>query len=317
MESVIDAGNHLVHNKINYKLKSQEGNGNAEIFSVFPGAEIGTIEFGKSDMHFKHVSMGNVMQINLCLQGRMEWKLHNGECIYLGPGDISMHMMDQCAVSAMNLPLEFYKGIIILIDLNKFESHLTEAIKTAGGSLKEIKTRFCQGGQTTVLPATDETSGMFVSLKTISSKYQLAYWQIKIQETLLYLQRQEVSKSVHETYPSMTVDIIKKIQKQLVDHLGERQTIEDLSKEFLMNTTTLKKVFKTVYGQPIAQYMKDYRIRYGANLLCRTTQTVGEIADTVGYESQSKFSAAFKEIMQISPLDYRRRYQVQEHDKTV
>ena len=152
---------------------------------------------------------------------------------------------------------------------------------------------------------------MFLSLNHMPMKYQLAYFQLKIQELLLFLQRQDVTMVKHDRYSSIMVDTVKMIQKRLVGNLGERLTIEELSKEFLINTTSLKKVFKAVYGQPVAQYMKEYRIRFGANLLCRTTQTVGEVAETVGYESQSKFSAAFKEIMQISPLEYRKRYQVE------
>ena len=46
--------------------------------------------------------------------------------------------------------------------------------------------------------------------------------------------------------------IIRNVHHYLVEHLSERITIEELSKKFLMNTTTLKRVFKKVYGTTIA-----------------------------------------------------------------
>ena len=46
---------------------------------------------------------------------------------------------------------------------------------------------------------------------------------------------------------------------KLIENLDKRYTIDVLSSGFLMNQTTLKAVFKKVYGKPIASYMKDYR----------------------------------------------------------
>lgn len=52
--------------------------------------------------------------------------------------------------------------------------------------------------------------------------------------------------------------------------------------------------------------MKKYRMEYAAVLLQQTTSSVADIAVKVGYENQSKFAAAFKEIMGISPMQYRK-----------
>ena len=68
----------------------------------------------------------------------------------------------------------------------------------------------------------------------------------------------------------------------------------------------LKATFKAVYGQPIAAYMKQYRAREAARLLRETAGSVAEIARAVGYESQSKFTRAFREVEGISPTEYRR-----------
>ena len=86
-----------------------------------------------------------------------------------------------------------------------------------------------------------------------------------------------------------------------------RPTIEELSKEFLINTTTLKNTFKGIYGQPIGTYMKEYRIKQAAVLLRQTQATIAEIANQVGYENQSKFATAFRDVIKIAPAEYRKQ----------
>ena len=54
--------------------------------------------------------------------------------------------------------------------------------------------------------------------------------------------------------------------------------------------------------------MKEYRIRQGARLLLETSESISRIAALVGYESQSKFTTAFKSIMGVLPTDYRKQY---------
>nr|WP_294495285.1 AraC family transcriptional regulator [uncultured Mediterraneibacter sp.] len=94
----------------------------------------------------------------------------------------------------------------------------------------------------------------------------------------------------------------------MTEHPERRYTIESLSKEYLINTATLKRVFKSVYGMPVASYMKQYRMTKAAELLSESDASIASVARSVGYESQSKFSAAFKDIMKILPTDYRRQY---------
>ncbi len=92
----------------------------------------------------------------------------------------------------------------------------------------------------------------------------------------------------------------------LTEHLEKRYTVEELSQRFLINPTTLKKTFRTVYGQPIARYMKERRIQRARELLERTEMSVAEIAVKVGYENQSKFTQAFHEATGLLPREYRR-----------
>ena len=101
--------------------------------------------------------------------------------------------------------------------------------------------------------------------------------------------------------------IIRHVHDELTANLSERVTIEELSKKYLMNTTTLKRVFKQVYGETIAAHIKKHRMEAAATRLRTTQDDVAAIAQAVGYESQSRFTAAFKETYGELPSEYRRR----------
>ncbi len=102
------------------------------------------------------------------------------------------------------------------------------------------------------------------------------------------------------------IETVRAIHEQLIKHMEQRFTIESLSKQFLMNPTTLKTIFKSVYGTSIAAHMKEHRMEQAAKLLRETALSIAEIAGRVGYDSQSRFTAVFKEYSGKLPKDYRR-----------
>ena len=102
------------------------------------------------------------------------------------------------------------------------------------------------------------------------------------------------------------VQLIREIHDYLTEHMDQRITIEELTHRYPINPTTLKEVFKSVYGTSIAAHLKEHRLEKAAQLLRETDLTMAEIARQVGYESQSKFTAAFKEQYGLLPTAYRR-----------
>ncbi len=101
---------------------------------------------------------------------------------------------------------------------------------------------------------------------------------------------------------------IQAIQQLLTTDLQHHHTIAALSKQFFMDASTLKREFRRTFGLPIATYVKEFRIHRAMELLTTTNQSIAAIAAQVGYETQSKFSAAFKAETQLSPSAYRKCY---------
>ena len=91
-----------------------------------------------------------------------------------------------------------------------------------------------------------------------------------------------------------------------MQNIEERITIDALSKQYLINPTTLKEVFKSVYGTSIAAHIKEHRMELAAQFLLETTLSIAEIGQQIGYESQSRFTSAFKAYFQSLPKEYRK-----------
>ena len=152
-------------------------------------------------------------------------------------------------------------------------------------------------------------SGLLVSRRDGKEVYY------KAADTAQIRMLHEIVEQVMEiACPERTVDfqasqesIIRHVHDELTANLSERVTIEELSRKYLMNATTLKRVFKQVYGETIAAHIKKHRMEAAATRLRTTQDDVAAIAQAVGYESQSRFTAAFKETYGELPSEYRRR----------
>ena len=108
------------------------------------------------------------------------------------------------------------------------------------------------------------------------------------------------------SYPFEQIETIRRVHDLLTEDLSSRITIEELSKRFLMNPSTMKELFRAVYGSSIAAHIKEHRMERAAELLKDTDQSMAEIANGVGYGSQSKFTAQFRKAYGLPPTEYRR-----------
>ena len=96
------------------------------------------------------------------------------------------------------------------------------------------------------------------------------------------------------------------VHDYLTQDLASRTTIDELSRRFLMNPSTMKALFKSVYGASLASHIREHRMAQAAKLLTEGDESVAQIARAVGYESQSKFSTEFHKAFGVLPTEYRK-----------
>jgi AraC-like DNA-binding protein len=73
------------------------------------------------------------------------------------------------------------------------------------------------------------------------------------------------------------------------------------------NQKTLKVVFRKVFGMTMSDYCVQRRMQLAQSLLLEGRLAVGQVAENVGYEHQSSFTAAFRAYSGMTPRDYQRQ----------
>lgn len=83
-------------------------------------------------------------------------------------------------------------------------------------------------------------------------------------------------------------------------------TLQELAHVAGMSRSSFAQKFRSKVGHPAMEYLIRWRMLKAADMLATTSNPVGEIAQSIGYESESAFSAAFKRVLGFSPRQYAR-----------
>lgn len=82
-------------------------------------------------------------------------------------------------------------------------------------------------------------------------------------------------------------------------------SISTISKHVGISETLLKKEFKEMYGVTMFNYHTNQKMNYAIKLIKNDKASVKDIAYSLGYSSQSKFSTAFKKVHGKLPSEFK------------
>jgi len=267
-------------------------------YTVFDGIDLMFLDVKQETIQFYAKSHTKTFAINHCEEGRIECKFSSGEYLYMGPGDMSLGWHIRSDYQHENyFPTKLFKGIVLLVDVAKAQPVLDALVSDSRIDLTELANRFCEHSDFGMMMEETETvRHIFSSLYNVSDQIKEHYFKLKVIEIFLLLSViSTANPEKRSTYRKQQVDIVKK-----------RITIDSLSEQFDIPTSTLKRCFKGVFGTTIHQYLKECRINAAKRLLQDSDQSILEIANAVGYENGSKFTSAFKEATGVTPSAYRK-----------
>ena len=275
---------------------------------LFAGVALSYADIVSDSFSHRHEALAHILQINYCRAGQIVWNMKDGGSIFLNPGDFSLHTLDVCADSTVQFPTGQYQGLTISVDLQEASVHPPGPIAEAEIFPDLLRDKFCPNHAPAFLAGNEQTEHIFAAFYGQPEKLRLPYRRVKALDLFLYLARMEFAPRNELTeYPPEQVAIVREIHSQLLRHMERRITIEELSKQYLINPTTLKSVFKAVYGASLAAHIKEHRMEQAAKMLRETDMSIAAVAQAVGYESQSKFTAAFKNRFAALPTAYRKQ----------
>ncbi len=91
----------------------------------------------------------------------------------------------------------------------------------------------------------------------------------------------------------------------MLERPAEKWTIEMLAQQSAMSRATYMRAFSALTTDSPMSLLGRIRMQLAGSLLVRSAKSIGEIADDVGYQSESAFSRKFKDAYGVGPGQFR------------
>ena len=95
---------------------------------------------------------------------------------------------------------------------------------------------------------------------------------------------------------------LEKLKKEVDDNLtNDQYSVEELARNIGMSRSQLHRKLNTATGQSISQFIREYRLQRGMELLKTGELTAAEVADRIGFGSATYFNTCFNEYYGFPP----------------
>lgn len=274
---------------------------------VFPGVQVFYRDLCASvgDAQSGNTEGEQIIRIDHCREGRAECR--SGDAyFYLIPEDISIQWHGESGYR-MEFPFGNYQGISIRIDLKHTPATLSGLLDDVEWKPSVLADQFCRTRFGTVVRRKPELAHVFSELYDIPESIKAGYLKVKVMEILLYLTEIDPETDLQQKHccSAAQVTLAKQVKKYVFDHIDRRVTISELAEQFGVSQTQIKTCFRNVYGTSVYKDTRTQKMKEAARLLLESDQTVLDIAGHFGYENGSKFASAFRNVIGVSPNEYR------------
>lgn len=139
------------------------------------------------------------------------------------------------------------------------------------------------------------------------------FYEIKLKNTLseiwcdlLELKEEEININ---NIRDKNAERIKGIMVYIHEHYSEKISVSDISEKFFISNRNCYRLFRENLNTSPQEYIRNYRIQKACELLATSRISIAEIGYKCGLGSSSYFGKIFKEFMNCTPMEYRRKWQ--------
>lgn len=100
--------------------------------------------------------------------------------------------------------------------------------------------------------------------------------------------------------------ITQRIIEKITNWKNYQQKLPQILKDIDISYMQMYRIFKSETGYTIKDLFFDSKMKYASSLLISSQYSIAQIAQIVGYDTQSHFGKVFKEAFGISPYSYRK-----------
>jgi AraC-like DNA-binding protein len=101
--------------------------------------------------------------------------------------------------------------------------------------------------------------------------------------------------------------VVRRASEYIRQHLSEDLTPDSIARNCQMSVGHLNRLIHSEHGMSIMRYVTHCRMETAKSLLNGTNLPIENIAQLVGYEHLSHFSATFTRLVQVSPKQFRKQ----------
>lgn len=288
-----------------YHMKNDIGELTVREYRVFPGIWLMYKDAHTEKYEYPAAYPKDFLEITHCREGRFEYDA-GGQFFYLAQGDMSINRsIGQGA--AVYCPLRHYHGISIAIDPGTAPSCLSCVLDDVNVQPAALLEKFCGEGETFIMRSTPKLEHIFSELYSVPEEIRKGFFKVKILELLLFLSNLNpaLSQTKAHSCRKEQVELARRVCQYVSGHMDLRPTTKQLAAMFYVSPASIKKCFYDVYGESVYAYIRAYKMQSAAWYLESTDQAVSEIAGKFGYDNSSKFSKAFRDVMGMTPKEYR------------
>lgn len=114
-----------------------------------------------------------------------------------------------------------------------------------------------------------------------------------------------IRKEVYQCIETDRHSIVHKVKKYVEDHLKEGISLQSIADHVHLHPVYLSKLYKTITGENIGDYLLALRMERAAFLLKNTVLKVNEITFLLGYAATPHFIKVFKKHYGVTPQEFR------------
>ena len=296
-----------------WQFRNESGEGTMTTYELFPGVALCFNDFHMAAFDSSFTTQQRLFAIDYCREGRMEYTAGENTLSYIKAGDLKLdrRLSHQ---GRFVFPSSHYHGITVGLDLDVAETSLSQQMQDFPVTPTALLEKFQLGRYPRVFHSDGSSElpqRVFEEMYHLPESIRIDYLKLKVLELLLYLQAMEIPAEEETPYFYKTqVEKVKAIREYLAGHLTENHAQAELSAQFDIPLTAMKSCFKSMYGVSIGAWVTACRMDKAAQLLRqgRSGGSIAEIAAQVGYDSASKFAAAFKKATGRTPVEYRNEF---------
>lgn len=283
-----------------------DGQGSIRVYPLFDGVKAMLLQLETHGFPEERPQRDGI-EINFCVNGRFESHFSSRDLAVLKPGDMAVSTFDGVhgLHSQSDFPLGYYEGVCIAVDCGPAEAWMRRNVAPLACDFSVLRQNLLGSEWYAAAAAGPRCEHVFRELFENLRYFDRKTLTLKILELFSLLESIPRAELSREYRSAEQLRLARHLRDHLLTDRNNYVSLARLAEEHQISVSHLQRLFRQIYGVPVYHYIREYRLEQAAVELLNSRKRIVEIAMDAGYDSASKFSAAFKSRYGITPSVYR------------